>query len=358
METIRLKLQAKKLSKDALKFALKAKRSSTKYNYDNKWKSWVTYCESQTIDPLKPEPTELANFLAYLYTSKGSKVATLKNYRSAITNTIRAATGRTTDSLSKSPLIKDVLEGIKSEYPSKGIQTANWDLFLVLQSLLGSPYEPLETASLKHLTHKTVFLVALACARRVSGINAINGNDVEFTPDLSSMTLSFLPEFRAKNQELDSDTQCFEVKSLSTLTDRTDKDYLLCPVRALSIYLKRTAPHRKSKRKLFISFNPNYEKDIGCNSIARWLKSCIIEAYKMKSQTLSLNMIQAHDLRRLSTSLGAAKGVSLAHLMKTAFWKSPNVFTSHYLRDIAVKKVNQTYGLARLIVANSILHFQ
>ena len=37
-----------------------------------------------------------------------------------------------------------------------------WDLGIVLEALSKRPYEPLREASLKHLTLKTVFLLAMA----------------------------------------------------------------------------------------------------------------------------------------------------------------------------------------------------
>ena len=43
-----------------------------------------------------------------------------------------------------------------------------WDLGIVLEALSKHPYEPLREASLKHLTLKTVFLLAMASARRCS----------------------------------------------------------------------------------------------------------------------------------------------------------------------------------------------
>ena len=41
-------------------------------------------------------------------------------------------------------------------------KTPKWNLTLVLASLLGKPYEPLEEADLKLLTHKYVFLLMVA----------------------------------------------------------------------------------------------------------------------------------------------------------------------------------------------------
>ena len=49
---------------------------------------------------------------------------------------------------------------------------------------------------------------------------------------------------------------------LSDLFNYDDADSLLCPVRALQHYLRRTASFRAYKRRLFISINPKYRRDI------------------------------------------------------------------------------------------------
>ena len=47
-----------------------------------------------------------------------------------------------------------------------------WDLDMILEALSKPPYVPLGEASLKHLTLKTVFLLAMASARGRSEIQA------------------------------------------------------------------------------------------------------------------------------------------------------------------------------------------
>ena len=44
----------------------------------------------------------------------------------------------------------------------------------MLQKLSGAPFELLEKASLKELSKKTTFLLALASAKRVSELNALS----------------------------------------------------------------------------------------------------------------------------------------------------------------------------------------
>ena len=49
----------------------------------------------------------------------------------------------------------------------------HWDLGIVLEALSKPPYEPLREASLKHLTLKAVFLLAMASALRRSELQAL-----------------------------------------------------------------------------------------------------------------------------------------------------------------------------------------
>ena len=50
----------------------------------------------------------------------------------------------------------------------------SWDLDVVLRHLMSSEYEPLEHLSLRALTKKTLFLVALATAKRVGELQALS----------------------------------------------------------------------------------------------------------------------------------------------------------------------------------------
>ena len=41
--------------------------------------------------------------------------------------------------------------------------------------------------------------------------------------------------------------------------------------------------------------------------------------------------------------------------MKSAYWRSQNTFTSHYLLDITVKKRDNTYGINSLVAATTLI---
>lgn len=347
------------LSKASVRLALKAKRKSTNANYDHKWGTWTRYCREQKkpIDPLHPKPHHIANFLSQLFTQQNLAHATLCNYRSAITTTIKAARGCDVSHLSSDPHIAQVLEGVKNEFPEKQVQTPLWDVFLVLKYLRGAPFEPIQNCSLKLLTQKAFFLVMFACSRRLSGMHALSGldKDVEFSSTNDSCILSFLPEFRAKNQDALSDSQCVEIPSLSRILGPDDQDLLNCPVRMIKQYLKRTHAHRLGKRRFFISTSPSYKKDISKNTMAAWLRDLITDAYRAALLEPPVGASRTHELRKVSTSLGHSRNVSMANLMKAAYWRSENTFTSYYLRDIRAKRLNDTFGISKVVAAGMAL---
>ena len=77
-----------------------------------------------------------------------------------------------------------------------------WDLGIVPEALSKPPYEPLREASLKHLTLKTVFLLAMASGGRRSKLQALvfDPQYIQFKPKGAGVTLYFTQEFMRKNQ--------------------------------------------------------------------------------------------------------------------------------------------------------------
>ena len=77
-----------------------------------------------------------------------------------------------------------------------------WDLGIVLEALSKPPYESLRDSSLKHLTIKTVFLLAMALAGKHSELQALvfEPKYFHFKPKGEDVTPYFSPEFIHKNE--------------------------------------------------------------------------------------------------------------------------------------------------------------
>ena len=160
-----------------------------------------------------------------------------------------------------------------------------------------------------------------------------------------------MPEFRAKNQRTLELSKPFSITSISNLLNDDDADNLLCPVRALRHYLSRTASSRANKRRLFVSLNPNYKKDISKATISRWIKNVIILAYNHHSSHAVSVDVKAHELRAISASLSAMLGTPLEAIMKSACWSRQTTFTNYYIRDIQHLCQDGTFRFAPAVFA-------
>ena len=73
--------------------------------------------------------------------------------------------------------------------PPHEVKPPQWDVARVLDSLRHAPYEPLNEASDRNLTLKTVFLLALASAKRVGELHALVARVGEASPSPSCQSL-------------------------------------------------------------------------------------------------------------------------------------------------------------------------
>ena len=138
---------------------------------------------------------------------------------------------------------------------------------------------------------------------------------------------------------------------------RTTSSYrqvFLCPVRALRYYLQRTRTHRRAKRRLFISVNESYDRDIIKNTISRWIVTTIRQAYRSLDFQLPTASIMTHEVRAVSASLSPLYVVfSMVKIMEAAFWKNPATFIHFYLRDVRAHRQDGSYGIASMVLAQA-----
>jgi integrase len=295
---------------------------------------------------------DFANFLAFLGQTLKLSVSSVRCHRAAISTTIKQAGG---PSFSEDQLLKDVTKALALDCVTTARRVPLWDLSIVLKALSTDPFEPILSVPLKFLTYKTIFLLTLALGRRGSEIHGLSGlsGDTRFEQD-GSVSVRFLPEFLAKNQNPEHSHKPLTVKSLLSLGDQEDVDITLCPVRALKAYLERSKSVRhRSLRRLFVSLNAGYEKDLGKATLARWLVETIKLAYaKAGLDPLST---RPHEIRAIAASLAASHNVALAAILDAAYWKSENSFISFYLRDISSRDESGRRRLPVVVAAQQVL---
>ncbi len=116
-----------------------------------------------------------------------------------------------------------------------------WDLPTILKALKGLPFEPMQSTSLRALSLKNALLLALALVKRVGDLQALSINlaCLEFRPNDSKVVLK--PRLGHVPKVLSTPIRA-QVIALSALTPSTGSQELslLCPVRALRVYIERS----------------------------------------------------------------------------------------------------------------------
>ena len=104
----------------------------------------------------------------YLYNDKQLKSSTIAGYRSAVADGL----GSSGDSISKSREISRLITSFYRDRPRTGRAIPSWDISVVLLAMTKELFEPLSQATMKLLTYKTIFLLALTSGKRGSEIHA------------------------------------------------------------------------------------------------------------------------------------------------------------------------------------------
>ena len=176
------------------------------------------------------------------------------------------------------------------EAPPRPFRPPAWDLSMVLCYLSSSSFEPLHLSSLRNLTKKVLFLVALAMAKCVGELQAVS-KTVSFVQ--SNACLSYVPEFVAKTESFSNPLpRSFLVKSLSDFAACLEEDLLLCLARALWIYVLRTDLFSPHPRRLFVSpRRPSHS--LSKNVVSFFLREVIHEADAARPEVGS---VRAHSI--------------------------------------------------------------
>ena len=264
-------------------------RRSTRSVYEAKWAIFTKWCVTNQVDFRAPPVKLVADFLMYLFEDKKLQPSTIDGYRSAIADKL----GNTAVNISKDDNLTHLLESFHRDRPKGRRGIPSWNLSLVLHQLTKAPFEPLREASLKHLTFKTVFLLALGSGKRGSEIHAWQHKNIRHQSDSSKVSLFPSPSFLSKNQLAKEGPQSVAPVVIPALAPTLDKslksDRSLCPVRALRYYLDRTSDLRQHQEFVFVSFKKGFDKDISPATISSWIKQTVILCYELSDH-------QAHTL--------------------------------------------------------------
>ena len=300
-----------------------ARRPSSRAVYQVRWSIYRAWCHDNGHSVSRPTLAKVADFLYWLRYTRGLSVSSLRGYRSVLSAVFRFHL----PSLSSDPVIRDLLRSFRLSSAERVLRPPAWDLFKVLTYLVSPAFEPLSQASFRALTLKTLFLLALATAKRVGELQALS-SIVTFVA--GDACLSYIPQFVAKSESLTrSIPRSFLVKSLADFAAGLDVDLLLCPVRALRLYLLRARSLSPCRHRLFVSPR-RHSRAMSKNAVSFFLREVISAAGAARPHVGSL---RAHEVRSVSTSVAFHRNWSVSSVLESATWASSSVFSSFYLRD-------------------------
>ena len=333
-------------------------RSSTRAVYKSKWAIFVKWCDSNQVDFRAPSLKQVADFLLYLFNERQLQPSTIEGYRTAIADMV----GNDPVHFGKDESLTRLLDSFHRDKPKGRRGIPAWNLSLVLHQLTKAPFEPMRKASLKHLTFKTVFLLALGSGKRRSEIHAWLYRNIRHQENWSQVSLYPSPSFLSKNQlarDGPSAVAPVVIPALAPSLDRSLKeDKSLCPVRALRYYLDRTKDLRSGKDLVFVSFRKSFQKDIVPATVSSWIKQTVLLCYQLSDhEAQNIHQVRAHDMRAFAASKAFQGGVSLDQILSACHWKAHNTFTQFYLKDLAWAD-SELYHLGPVVAAQQIHEHQ
>ena len=230
-----------------------------------------------------------------------------------------------------------LLDNFHRDRPKGRQGIPSWNLSLVLHQLTKPPFEPLRKVSLKHLTFKMVFLLALGSGKRRSEIHAWLNKNIRHQADWSKVSLYPSPSFLAKNHLAKEGPECVAPVVIPALAPTLDKSLKVTLSSSIfSYYLDKTQDLRQDKELVFVSFKKGFTKDISPATISSWIKQTVILCYELSDQeALTLHQVKAHDVRAFAASKAFQGGISLDQILAACHWKSHNTSTQFYLKDVA-----------------------
>ena len=278
-------------------------RPSSRRLYESRWSIFELWCQQNKVVSAEPSISDIAEFLNHLFTVKNLKPATIAGYRIAIADHL----GPFGQEVARSLHLNRLLASFYKDKPILNRGFPSWDLSLILMSLTKAPFEPLKDASLKILTFKTFFLMALAAGKRRGEVHAWTFSSLRHKPHWKEITISPSPAFLAKNQLAsdcpDSLKPVFIPALKPFLSSDLTEDMTLYPVRALRYYLDRTSALRKGKYLLFMSFKEGFDRGLMGSTISSWIRQSVLLAYQSSNFDTQDLQVKAHDVRSMSASL-------------------------------------------------------
>lgn len=302
--------KAKSLDEDTIRIILKSCTAATVKQYESAFTKWINFCHVNTVNPLSSNVPVVLRFLTSLY-KNGLGYSSLNNVRSALSLILCHVDGV---QVGCHPLVVRFMRAIGKLRPPALRYNMIWDVNLVLNKLID--WGETCNLTLKLLSIKLLGLLAITTGQRVQTLGLLRLENIICTGNLINI--------KVPDQVKTSKPGSFQP---NLILAPYDVNSLLCPVRTINEYLKRTCSLRKSSH-LFISYEFPH-KFVDKQTLSRWLK------YLLNESGIDTKLFKSHSVRHASTSKAFQKGVNIDVLMDSAGWtRDSKVFGKFYKRNI------------------------
>uniref|UniRef100_A0A803JHX3 Tyr recombinase domain-containing protein n=1 Tax=Xenopus tropicalis TaxID=8364 RepID=A0A803JHX3_XENTR len=319
-------LMRKGFSPEVAQTMIRARKNVSSKSYHRIWKLFINWCSSRQMDYEKADIPVVLQFLQEGL-DKGLGLSSLKVQVSSLSVLLQSRLALQED-------VRVFLQGVAHVVPPIRSPVPPWDLNTVLVALTNPPFEPISIIEMQWLTWKTVFLVAISSARRVSEIGALSCNSPYLIFHTEKAILRTRPSFLPKvvspfhlNEEIVIPSFCSTPKNA-----KEEKLHNIDVVRALHTYVERTASFRKSDALFVIPSGSRKGFPASKATIARWIREAIRRAY-ISLQKPPPFRIKAHSTRAMGASWACRNMASAEQLCRAATWASVHTFTKHYRFD-------------------------
>ena len=257
---------------------------------------------------------------------QGNSYSYISSARSALASIVSV---KGFNKLSDHPLIFRFIKGVYHLRPPMPQYTYTWDINLIFEYL--KTLDDNNKLDLKTLNQKLAILLLLLSGQRCSTLLSF---DIEFV-DLHNETCIFYPKTLLKHSRPHQTKDVF-------IYNKFEQEPKLCPIAAITEYIKRRTELKTTITSLFITSVPPY-KTPHKDTLSRWVKELMLKS------GVNTIVFKPHSCRSASTSKGKCQGLAIADILKQASWSNVNTFLKHYCRNIIPEqKVNK---LQRVLLA-------
>ena len=345
MDAVRARFLERNLDPSVVDVILQARKQVTWVTYLRYWDKFVAFCAERSIDPWTADIGQILSHVESQRSTLGWHFSTVKVCVSAIA-TFRGSLGVGITAFTHELMTQYLAGARRISEDARVFPDTTWDVSIVFKALQGDPFEPMEVADIKYVSAKLAILLALCSAARGCELTALTVKGLTFSGDLK-VTVFPDPGFRPKTVGAVTRRGPLVLHAFhpSPRTAAQRRLHLLCPVRALRIYLQRVSETRLSDRLLLTYGGRTPGSALSTQRLAHWLVDGITMCYTLQGKTAP--KLRAHSTRGVSTSIAVQMGTDWDTVRETASWSSDVSFLRHYFVHQRVR------GVAEAVLAQA-----